>query len=67
MKVKIVTPGAFAQAIRADGPMPFLPGEEHFAAEYVSRGGGLAVLLSQLLSPQPGAREARCEELAETV
>lgn len=67
MKTKIVEPGAFAQAVLADGPMPFLPGEEHLAAEYAAMGGGLAVLLSQLLSPQPVVREARCEVLAETV
>ena len=54
MKSKIVDPADFAQAIRGDGLLPFMTGQEALAERWAAAGGGPEGLLS-LLAGRPRA------------
>lgn len=47
-----VEPWEFADAIRADGPLPFMVGQEAAALTWVGEGGGPEGLLSLLSAPR---------------
>ena len=49
----MVEPSGFAQAIRGDGPVPFMVGQELLAAAWEAAGGGPAGLLSLLAGRLP--------------
>ena len=49
----MVDPSEFAQAIRGDGPLPFMNGQERLAVAWEVAGGGPAGLLSLLAGRLP--------------